>query len=137
MKRILLTVLMILCLAVPAMADETPSTISWPGLNINGDTGLLNKVGLCAGVGTDLLSFKQDLITLRAELLWPKNATADAQNLIGGGGVMIDIVKALGYTKTQWKLGPIQPKIGPFAGWDFSNKKVAWGGLLQVIRASF
>ncbi len=137
MKKLILTILLVMCMTTPVMADDTLSTISWPGFNVNGDTGLLYEIGLCAGIGTDLLSFKQDLITLRAELLWPKNATADAENVIGGGGVMLDIVKALGYTKAQWKLGPIQPKLGPFTGYDFSNKKFAWGGLLQVIRASF
>lgn len=136
-KMIILMSVILMWFLVPIVrADDTP-TVSWPGLNINGDTALLNKVGLCAGIGTDLLSIKQDLVTLRAELLWPKNATADAKNLIGGGGAMLDVVKALGYTKAQWKLGPIQPKIGPFVGGDFSNKKIAWGGILQVVRASF
>lgn len=126
--------------APPVIAPITSpasTDITWPGLNLSGDTGYLHKVGFCAGIGTDLVSFKQDLITLRAELLWPKNTTSDATHIIGGAGLMLDIVKALGYTKAQWKLGPIQPKLGPFAGEDFSNKVFAWGGILQVIRAPF
>lgn len=138
MKRRLMIVIAVLTLALSVGISEA-SDINFIGsaelpINLGGDTAILYNMGWCNGIGIDMVSWKEDLITLRGELLWPYTATTDAPKTIAGAAVMIDVAKALGYTKGTWKLGPIQPKIGPVGGYDFSNQKFVWGGLLQVLR---
>jgi hypothetical protein len=44
------------------------------------------------------------------------------------------VVKILGYTELEWQLGPIKPKLGPAVGYGFSDRKLDYGALLQVIK---
>lgn len=136
MVLFMLLVLTGLCYAGDMTPPVTP-LVSLPNINLSGDTGYLYKIGFCAGIGSDLLSFKNDLVTLRGEVLWPSSSAIDAQTLVGGLGAMLDIMQASGYVKGQWKLGPIQPKMGPFVGYDFQNHRIAWGGLLQIVKVVF
>ena len=132
MKKVLLALVMVLCMVGIAQAE-----FEIPNLNLSGDTAFLARAGFCAGAGTDVLSYKEDLLTLRGEVLWPVNTDRTGQNIIPSVAIMLDVVKALGYTDFNWKLGPIKPKIGPLVGVSFQDKKVDGGVLLQLIKAEW
>lgn len=129
----LISFMLLLACGYGIAADDT----TFAGYNLNGDLAYLNKSGACLGVGADLVNYKDGLVTLRAEALWPKNAERAASNVIGAAAVTVDVVRLVTASGATWSYGIIQPKLGPLAGFNLAAKRWEYGGLLQVIRKTF
>ena len=97
MKMVMVAMAIMLTLAlsvgISRATEPTPANdgLAFAGLNIKGDTGYLFKAGkLAAGVGTDLATWKNGLITLRAEVLFTDNVASNTKGIFAGFGPMIN-----------------------------------------------
>lgn len=118
-------------------AGEQPA-ITIPNLNASGDVAYLYHLGFAGGVGADIVSYKDGLITLRGQALWAVDSDErEKNNAVIGVGLMLDVIKVVAKTQGQWQIGYIKPKIGPFVGYDFGNKRMDWGVVMQMLRIDF
>lgn len=117
-------------------AEQPPIVV--PNLNASGDAAYLYHLGFAGGIGSDIVSYKDGLVTLRGQALWAvDSAERGKNNMVVGAGLMLDMVKAVTKTQGQWKLGPFKPKVGPFIGYDFGNRRMDWGVVLQMLKVEF
>lgn len=129
--------LLLLFFVVNAKAEEQPS-ITIPNLNASGDAAYLYHLGFAGGIGTDIVSFSSGLLTLRGQALWAVDSSERGKsNAVLGACLMLDVVRAITKAEGQWQLGPLKPKIGPFAGYDFGNRRMDWGVVLQMLKVEF
>lgn len=121
-----------------AYAEEKP-VIKIPNINASGDFGYLRNMGWVGGIGTDVVSYKDNLITLRAQALWATSSTVrDMNNVFLGAGLMFDIIQIVAKTKGEWKLiGVLQPRIGSSVGYDIGNRRFDYGVILQAVKVEF
>jgi len=130
-----LAVLLALAISAPTFAEDS---LSFPGFNLQGDTAYLVKARtLAAGVGTDIASMYNGMITLRIEAV-ATPATSDAgSGTFVGAGPMINIPKLITRFGGQWQANVINPSVGVMPLYDFNNKVVEAGIVVSVIRITF
>ncbi len=128
----------------PVAKDATPpSNFVFNLDNLSGDFGLVYESGingtLALGVGLDVLSYKQGLVTLRAQAFLPSGSVLNQENAtILGASVLVNLIQLAGQVPdTTWLAKAINPSIGLFMGYDFVSGKPAVGPMISIINIPF
>lgn len=136
--KTLFVVCMILALAVPAMAQTPAPAISWPGINLGGDTAyLFTHNSFAVGSSIDIVNIKDSIFTVRGTVLFPAGAEHNESTAITGLSGVVNLKKAIENAGWQWVANTLNPSIGLFGGYDFGNTKWAGGAIMQILRLEF
>jgi hypothetical protein len=108
--------------------------------NLSGDFGLMFAPGakgtFAAGIGLDLISYKQGLLTARAQAFFPTGD--DSAVAVGGVSVMCNLLQLVNYIpSSSWVAKTINPSIGFFGGYDFVNGRPTIGPMISIINVPF
>jgi len=119
------------------VTTPTP-TISWPGLNIGGDTAyLFTHNAFAVGTSVDLLKIKDGFATLRGTAVFPTGAEHNMSTAVVGLSAVINLQKAIASAGSEWLAKTLNPSIGAFGGYDFGSTKWAGGLIMTVLKVEF
>ena len=129
----------------PAPKAEAPVSAFKFGLNnLSGDVGIIWKgtdgdAAFMPGIGIDLMTYKQGLVTLRGQAFFESEATLGDDNAaVVGISVMVNLIKLVGsIPDTNWLANAINPSLGVFGGYDVVSGKAAYGPMISIINVQF
>lgn len=123
--------------AAPAPTADDALKI-FPSLNLQGDTAyLITKKSLAVGVGVDLATIYDGMITLRAEAIVPEKAADAETTTMFGIGPMLNIPKLITRAGGEWTAKIFNPSIGVMPFYDFRTKAYDVGVVVSIIRVEF
>ncbi len=138
---LLMTLFVIACFGTAFAADTPPSTndaLQLSGINLQGDTAyLVRGKALAVGVGSDVATMYDGLLTVRVEAVAPQQTETNAGVLFVGMGPMINIPKLVTRLGGQWTAGVINPSFGVMPLYDFRSGKVDAGLIVSIIKVTF
>lgn len=150
MKKVFATVLVILSMftfITFASADDAanvpvPSGIVGVGIpfNLQGDTAfLLKHQNFGAGIGTDLASVYNGMITIRAEALAIVDKASNQSSQFVGIGPMVNIPNIIQKLGGTWSMKVINPSIGimPFYNLAGGKDSIDVGVVVSIIKLTF
>ena len=111
--------------------------------NLSGDFGVIYgsgaKVGVAPGLGLDILTYKEGLVTLRAQAFFASTDVLGAENAtVVGTAVLVNLIKVSGLVPgTSWLAKAINPSIGLFGGYDFNSGRLVGGPMVSIINIQF
>ena len=138
----------IICTPTLTMADDSanvpaPSGIVGMGLpfNLQGDTGfLLKHQNFGVGIGMDLASVANGMITIRAEAMAIADKTGSQSSQFVGIGPMVNIPNIIQKMGGTWSMKVLNPSIGimPFYNLSSSGKEALDVGIvLSIVKLTF
>ena len=138
MKRMLAILAAVILVSSVFILPANAEDVAFAGLNLQGDTAyLFTHKAFAAGIGTDIISIKDGLVTIRGEILQTKATGIDKSVTVAGGAAMINLPKLANHFGAAWIAKTINPSVGPFAGYDFKSKKLAVGAIVTIIKIAF
>ena len=127
-----------------AEADSAPSLLGDFKLsvtNFSGDAGLIISPGassrMAAGMGLDVINYKNGLVTLRAEAFFPTGGGEGTSGVRGRRRPGESLATGELYPNASWVAKTINPSVGLFGGFDFLSGRIAFGPMLSVINIPF
>ncbi|MDA8082298.1 MAG: hypothetical protein M0024_01405 [Nitrospiraceae bacterium] len=142
MTLLLTTLFVIAAFATSFAADGPPATpndaLQLSGINLQGDTAyLVRGKALAVGVGSDVATMYDGLLTVRVEAIAPQQTQQNDGVLFVGMGPMINIPKLVTRLGGQWTAGVINPSFGVMPLYDFRAGKIDAGLVVSIIRVTF
>ena len=133
MKKLLLILALTVSIVGWELNAEAADGFSLSGFNLQGDTAYLVVANeFAVGVGIDIASIYEGMITVRAEALTPQSGA-----LVVGAGIMANVPKVINKLGGSWISSTINPSVGVVPVYDFNNKVFDVGIVLAVINIKF
>lgn len=112
--------------------------VAFAGLNLQADTAyLFTHKTFAVGAGTDVLKFKDGLVTVRGEILQTKSTASEKSATVGGVAATVNLPQLASQMGGNWVAKTINPSVGLFGGYDFNNQKSAIGVIVTILKVEF